>query len=95
MNGHIIKYNMSIMYNPIHWIIALTLNRLLYLILLNTQINLLQVETKFEMLLEEYNSEKLILIGMPLEKLPLNCHGLPLIVENINDYIIDKGIYGY
>ncbi|XP_060863413.1 uncharacterized protein LOC132939977 isoform X2 [Metopolophium dirhodum] len=52
-----------------------------------------QVETKFEMLLEEYNSEKLILIGMPLEKLPLNCDGLPLIVENINDYIIDKGLY--
>ncbi|XP_022167812.1 uncharacterized protein LOC111031968 isoform X2 [Myzus persicae] len=52
-----------------------------------------QVETKFEMLLEEYNSEKLILIGMPLEKLPLNRDGLPLIVENINDYIIDKGLY--
>ncbi|XP_026822010.1 putative uncharacterized protein DDB_G0282133 isoform X2 [Rhopalosiphum maidis] len=52
-----------------------------------------QVETKFEMLLEEYNSEKLILIGMPLEKLPLNCDGLPLIVENINDYIIDNGLY--
>ncbi|CAI6344929.1 unnamed protein product [Macrosiphum euphorbiae] len=52
-----------------------------------------QVETKFEMLLEEYNSENLILIGMPLEKLPLNCDGLPLIVENINDYIIDKGLY--
>ncbi|CAH1725801.1 unnamed protein product [Aphis gossypii] len=52
-----------------------------------------QVETKFEMLLEEYNSEKLILIGMPLEKLPLNCDGLPLIVENINDYIIDYGLY--
>lgn len=47
------------------------------------------------MLLEEYDSEKLILIGMPLEKLPLNSNGLPLIVENINDYIIDKGIYGY
>lgn len=30
---------------------------------------------------------------MPLEKLPLNCDGLPLIVENINDYINDKGIY--
>jgi len=45
------------------------------------------------MLLEEYNSEKLILIGMPLEKLPLNCDGLPLIIENINDYIIDYGIY--
>jgi len=47
------------------------------------------------MLLEEYNSEKLILIGMPLEKLPLNCDGLPLIVENINNYIIDKGTYSY
>jgi len=45
------------------------------------------------MLLEEYNSEKLILIGMPLEKLPLNCDGLPLIVKNINDYIIDYGSY--
>ncbi|KAL5244145.1 hypothetical protein ACI65C_011555, partial [Semiaphis heraclei] len=52
-----------------------------------------QVETKFALLLEEYNSEKLILIGMPLEKLPLNCDGLPLIVENINDYINDKGLY--
>lgn len=87
MNGHII--------NCIHWIISLILNRLLYLILLNAQFNLIQVETKFEMLLEEYNSENLILIGMPLEKLPLNCDGLPLIVENINDYIIDKGIYRY
>ncbi|XP_015369043.1 PREDICTED: uncharacterized protein LOC107165363 isoform X2 [Diuraphis noxia] len=49
-----------------------------------------QIEKKFAMLLEEYNSEKLILIGMPLEKLPLNCDGLPLIVENIKDYIINK-----
>lgn len=52
-----------------------------------------QVETKFEMLLEEYNSEKLKLIGMPLEKLPSNCDGLPLIVENINDFIINYGLY--
>lgn len=42
------------------------------------------------MLLEEY-TEKLILIGMPLEKLPLNCDGLPLIVQNIYDYIVNYG----
>lgn len=45
------------------------------------------------MLLEEYNTEKLIFIGMPLKKLPLNCNGLPIIVQKIYDYIIDYGIY--
>lgn len=45
------------------------------------------------MLLEECNTEKLTLIGMPLEQLPLNCDGLPLILQNIYDYIIDYGIY--
>lgn len=49
------------------------------------------METKFEVLLEEYNTEKLILIGTPLEKLPLNCDGLPIIVQKIYDYIIDYG----
>lgn len=43
------------------------------------------------MLFEEYNTEKLILIGVPLEKLPLNCNGLPLIVQNIHDYLINYG----
>lgn len=52
-----------------------------------------RVETKFEMLLEEYNTEKLILIGMPLKKLPLNCDGLPMIVQKIYDYIVDYGLY--
>ncbi|VVC29075.1 Rho GTPase-activating protein domain,Rho GTPase activation protein [Cinara cedri] len=52
-----------------------------------------QVETKFEMLLEEYNTDKLILIGMPLEKLPLNCDGLPVIIQKIYDYISDFGLY--
>lgn len=45
------------------------------------------------MILEEYNTDELILIGMPLEKLPLNCDGLPLIVKKIYDYIIDYGAY--
>jgi len=45
------------------------------------------------MLLEEYSTEKLILIGVPLKKLPLNCDGLPLIVQKIHDYIVDYGIY--
>lgn len=51
------------------------------------------METKFEMLSEEYDTEKLIFIGMPLNKLPLNCDGLPLIVQKIYDYIVDYGIY--
>lgn len=53
------------------------------------------METKFEMLLEEYNEEKLILIGMPLEKLPLNCDGLPVIVQKVYDYIIDYGRWNF
>jgi hypothetical protein len=45
------------------------------------------------MLLEECNSEKLILIGTPLENLPLNCDGLPFIVQKIYDYIVDYGMF--
>lgn len=45
------------------------------------------------MLLEECNTEKLILIGTPLEKLPLNCDGLPFIVLKIYDYIVNHGIF--
>lgn len=47
------------------------------------------------MLLEECNTEKFTLIGMPLEQLPLTCDGLPLILQKIYDYIIDYGIYLY
>lgn len=47
------------------------------------------------MLLEEYHTEKLILIGIPLEKLPLNCDGLPIIVQNIYDYIVNYGNYTF
>ncbi|XP_025408491.1 uncharacterized protein LOC112682182, partial [Sipha flava] len=59
----------------------------------DTQMFNKQIELKFEMLLEECNSEKLILIGTPLENLPLNCDGLPFIVQKIYDYIVDYGIY--
>lgn len=44
-----------------------------------------------ETLLEDYNIEKCILLGMPLENLPLNCDGLPLILQKIYDYIIEYG----
>lgn len=45
------------------------------------------------MVLEECNTEKLTLIGVPLEKLPLNRDGLPFIVQKIYDYIVDYGIF--
>lgn len=51
------------------------------------------MESKFEMLLEEYHTEKLILIGMPLEKLPLNRDGLPLIVQKMYNYLVNYGMY--
>lgn len=53
---------------------------------------LIQVETKFEMLVDQYNIDTFKLIGLPLEKLPLNCDGSPLIIQTIHDYIINYGI---
>jgi len=45
------------------------------------------------MLFEDCNADKLNLIGIPLEKLPLNCDGLPFIVQNLYDYIVNYGIF--